>query len=358
MALFGRKPDDVLTLQRATIAQFMRTVGELEDRIRSTEALKAKYADVWQHDDSIAQYRRSLELIRGIADAQSTRLKMTSSAIPSFDTPLLAALDRIDAIFVSMDDLVLDLTLRRAAANAGHGDFARAVRPQAEVRAAEAGNDADEEETGRTPASAEGEVIVWVSRAMKHASNLRPITSEVSQKDLHRAVEWKRRNEDGEALDVSYFPAEVFGAPHSDEKDYELPDIFRAGSFWIVSKAAADVLRQFDLGHGSLYPVRVLKKDRRTAIGDNWSCLNFGNRKSAVLPEQSEKIRMGPQNRYNLPATTKDNQVTVSAEALQGPDMWVDPQLWDNFFVSAALGRALRKAKADKGLFLTKCRVL
>src|SRR4051812_22094490 len=41
-----------------------------------------------------------------------------------------------------------------------------------------------------------------------------------------------------------------------------LPNIFHAGSFWVVSKAAANVLRQFDLGAGGLYPVKVFKKDR------------------------------------------------------------------------------------------------
>ena len=355
MSLFGRKHDAVLEHQRAAFAQFMRTVGELEDRIRSTEAFKAKYGDVWQHDDRIAQYKRGLELIHGIADVQSKRLKMATSAIPNFDGPLLAALDRIDATFTSMDDLIADLLVRRASVRAGHADFG--TRPEPKPRH-DQGDDADEEESGRTPPTREGEVIAWVSRAMKHASNQRPFRHDVAERDHDRLLEIGRANRLGERLAAEDFPKMIFGAPLAEEKDYRVPDLFYAYGFWIVSEAAANVLRQFDLGRAQLVSVPVLKNDHRTPIGGNWFCINFGNAKAGVVPDQSEKIRMGAQDRYILPVTIKDNQLAVSAEALQGPDIWVDPQLWDNFFVSGALGRALRKAKADKGFFLTKCRVV
>jgi len=154
------------------------------------------------------------------------------------------------------------------------------------------------------------------------------------------------------------FPKVIFGAPHAVESNYHVPDLFFGYGFWLVSETAANVMRQFDLGGAQLVPVQVLKKDRQTPIGGEWLCLNFGNAKSAVIPDKSAKIRMGPQNRYNLPATVKDDDVAVSAAALEPPDIWVDPQLWDNLFVSDRLRSALRKAKADKGFMLTRCRVI
>ena len=45
---------------------------------------------------------------------------------------------------------------------------------------------------------------------------------------------------------------------------YRLPHLFYGYGYWVVSGVAADILRTFDLGRGGLYPVRVLKKDRRT----------------------------------------------------------------------------------------------
>ena len=200
--------------------------------------------------------------------------------------------------------------------------------------------------------------VVWVSRATVHPTNQRPITSEIGQNDIHRGIETSRLNQLGVPLDASHFPPEVFGAPHSRESHYQLPDLFRAGSFWVVSKAAADVLLQFDLGAGSLYPVRVFKKDRETPIGEGWFCMNFGNARTLVVPEQSGSIRLGPQGRYNLPVTTKDDEIAVSVEALEPPDIWVDPQLWDNFFVSDGLREALRKAKVSPRFYLTRCRVV
>ncbi|HXC74525.1 MAG TPA: DUF1629 domain-containing protein [Sphingomicrobium sp.] len=198
--------------------------------------------------------------------------------------------------------------------------------------------------------------MVWVSRAMVHASNQRPFRNDVAERDHARLIEIKQANERGEVMAPEDFPTVIFGAPHAVEKDYGVPDLFAAYGFWIVSQAVVDVLRQFDLGQAQIRPVPVLRDDRSTPIGGDWSCINFGNAKRAVLPEQSEKIRLGPQNRYNLPATIADNQLAVSAEALAPPDIWVDPQLWAAFFVSEALGKALRKV--SNSFFLTKCRVV
>ena len=60
--------------------------------------------------------------------------------------------------------------------------------------------------------------------------------------------------------------------------------------YWVVSGVAADILRMFDLGRGGLYPVRVLKNDRR--------CLNFGNQKTVLVTEQSKNIHQRARRRY------------------------------------------------------------
>jgi hypothetical protein len=48
----------------------------------------------------------------------------------------------------------------------------------------------------------------------------------------------------------------------------------------------------------------------------------------------------------------------VSSPALVGPDIWIDVHAGDSVFLSGALGKALKEAKADKGWILSKCRVL
>jgi hypothetical protein len=170
------------------------------------------------------------------------------------------------------------------------------------------------------------------------------------------------RNDAGDSLDESCFPKEIFGAPQAKESDYRLPDIFFAGSFWVVSKAAADVLRQFNLGSGGLYPVRALKSDRQTPVGGEWFCINFGNRKAALAVPASASMReryiRNGEKGWFPKAVIKDGDIAVSRTACVGPDIWIDPQVGDAFFVSDALATALKKAKADKGFFLHKCRVL
>ena len=204
---------------------------------------------------------------------------------------------------------------------------------------------------------------VWISTAPGHASNMRPLKHSFSNDEQRKVgLEWAQRNIDGEPLTAEFFPDEIWGISSARPSAYNLPNLFRAGDVWAVSALAADVLRQFDLGGGGLYPVKVMKKDRATPVGGEWFCLNFGNRKNSFLPEQSSRfrhdyIRNGQKGWFpRLPCG--DYDLSVSSAALDGPDVWVDPDVGDAFFLSDALAKALKNAKADKGFFLAKCRVL
>ena len=180
----------------------------------------------------------------------------------------------------------------------------------------------------------------------------------MGQRDHQRLVEIEGRIERGEKLEAADFPTQIFGAPDAREKDYQLPDLFKGYGYWVVSEAAAEVLRQFDLGQGHLHPVKVLRSDRQTSVGQGWQCISFGNQKSALVPDRSSNIRKRAQGRYKASAILADNDLVLSSAALEGPDIWVDTQMWDAVFLSEPLGNALTKAKADRGFFLTKCRVV
>jgi hypothetical protein len=205
--------------------------------------------------------------------------------------------------------------------------------------------------------------VIWISTAMGHPSNMRPLKHDLGETGRRDdGIDWGIRNCAGDPLRPEFFPQEIWGVSSAEEKDYKLPNIFRAGEFWVVSAAAASVLRQFNLGHGALHPVKVFQKDRETPIGDGWYCINFGNRKRAFLPEATARarqsyIRNGEKGWYpRLPY--KDDDFTLSVSALSGPDFWVDPDVGDAFFLSNSLAIALITAKADKGFFLGRCKVL
>lgn len=164
----------------------------------------------------------------------------------------------------------------------------------------------------------------WISTALGHPSNLRPFKHSFSNVEQEKnGLKWAQRNLEGDPLSANFFPSEIWGIKSARESNYKPPNIFAAGSFWVVSTAVADVLREFDLGSGGLFPVKVMKKDRATPIDGEWFCINFGNRKSAICPDSSKNIyydyiRNGEKGWF-LMAKAQDDDVAVSSSALVGP---------------------------------------
>ncbi|MGL6043585.1 MAG: hypothetical protein ACRC1J_06640, partial [Sandaracinobacteroides sp.] len=129
-----------------------------------------------------------------------------------------------------------------------------------------------------------------------------------------------------------------------------------------ISKAAADIIRQFEIGNCAFHPVAVFRKDRTTPVDGEWLCLNFGNVRQYFRPEDSPNtyegyIRMGVRG-WKPRFVPADGDLAVSAEAQSGPGIWIDSLVGDAFFLADPIARALKKAKADKGFFLARCRIL
>ena len=123
-------------------------------------------------------------------------------------------------------------------------------------------------------------------------------------------------------------------------------DIFDSRGYMVMSEAAARVLRQFNLGNGALYPVRVTLADQETPIGEGWYCLNYGNARESVMREHLAGLMPIPDtDLYILGGYLKDGQLAVRRSALGGPHVWVDPRLLRGFFVSGRLGAAIKQAK-------------
>ena len=203
----------------------------------------------------------------------------------------------------------------------------------------------------------------WASLALRSPCLNMSLRPDLEVWDEDRIIEAKRRNEGGEALSAEWFPTELYAwedAPwYRPEK---LGDIFFADAYWVVSEKAASVLRQFDLGHGALYPVTIYQKNRKTPVDHQYYCINFGHVKKALLPELSPGVRprrgRGLEGQYWPKGKVENGDIVVSCAALEGADLWIDPQLKGAFFLSHALGRALKAAKASKNFALYKCRLV
>ena len=173
-----------------------------------------------------------------------------------------------------------------------------------------------------------------------------------------RMIDLAGANDRGDVLPREAFPPRIFFQPGATERHYKRGDFFIANALPVVSGAVAEVMSQFNLGQASLHPVPVLKRDKETSIEGDWFFLNYGNVKHVFLPEQSREVRRIETTDYwTMPINPKDGDVAVTADALKGPDIWVDPRCRKVFYVSEALASAIRARKLSNHFFV-KCAVV
>jgi hypothetical protein len=204
---------------------------------------------------------------------------------------------------------------------------------------------------------------VWLSDTWRDSALILPLTADLVQSDVDAAIDGQRLNKKGQPVPPELCPARIWGEQRAPTF-VTLPDLFFANGYWIVSERAANVLWEFDLGGGALYPIRdgIYQRDNERRIPDEFFCWIYGNTKKAFLEQFSPttEAMSGATTRdwCVLPWHLKDNDIAVSRAALEGPDVWLDLQLFKSVFVSGRLGDALTKAGLQKAFRLLRCRVL
>jgi hypothetical protein len=204
---------------------------------------------------------------------------------------------------------------------------------------------------------------VWVSRAIADVSLVGKFDTDIWVENQQVAIQAEKLNKRGQPVAENMCPKKIWGddlAPHFTT----IPHLTSAQSHWIVSAKAAEVLRQFDLGGGALYSVAdgIFQKDGVTRVPGDYFCWIFGNSKKAFLEQHSPaaKPMSGATTRdwCVMPSNLADKDIAVSTAALVGPDVWVDPLLFQSLFVSGRLGDALDAAGLRKAFRLFQCRVV
>lgn len=197
---------------------------------------------------------------------------------------------------------------------------------------------------------------VWISLAPTNPNRGMSMKADPVPGDEAYPKGYLARNEAGDALGPECFPPVLWTGAERDHK--AIPDLFQGVNGFVVSKRCADVLREFDLGNGHLYPVRLLKRDRQTAIPGEFFYLNTGNRKSGFLAELSPSAWPVSAGGWSPPPALKDGAFSVSSAVLEGPDIWVDTQVWSAIFVSDRLAKALTANGLGSLFLLRKCKVV
>jgi hypothetical protein len=197
---------------------------------------------------------------------------------------------------------------------------------------------------------------VWVSRAFMDSSRIKGFTADPLPTGM-RLGQMAELNETGERMSAEHFPKEIF-AKYPDKKEKKQADLVLAAGAVVVSAACADVLRQFDLGHSSLYPIKLFQHDRKTPVEGEYFCLNIGERKDTFLTEYSRGVTKLGSGKLLVRSHLPDDDVAVSPAALEGPDLWVSPPLIRIFFLSDRLTQALRAAKMGRVFGFRACRIV
>jgi len=200
----------------------------------------------------------------------------------------------------------------------------------------------------------------WVCTAPARLESVRPVRNDISEQfeDEFEFEKISDKVRDGFPLEPSERPNEIFGQPYAKAKDYDFPDLFYGFGFWIVSQAIKDVLNGFDIGTGSIEPVKVLKSDRKTEVGSGWHCLVIGNRKDALVVDETKGLRDFPGGRFTVGIGPNADDVALQKSCLTGSDIWVDVKLFNSFFLSGGLGEALENAGLHKRFHMSKCKVI
>lgn len=197
----------------------------------------------------------------------------------------------------------------------------------------------------------------WISACRADSTLIKMVTADIFDRDTETAVRAGMMILIGQTVPVDMLPNVIW-------YDYSGPNyflsFFNGDGYWIVSRKAADIYSRFDLADGGLYPVQILKKDRKIPVEGEFVSLNVGAQKSAFLPEKSPlTIKRNP----GLPERTlsskdKDGAASVSNAALEGPDLWWDRRINSGFFLIGALGDSLNKAGMAKAFRLYRCPVV
>jgi hypothetical protein len=201
---------------------------------------------------------------------------------------------------------------------------------------------------------------VWVSPMRLESALIGYFNTDIVVKDLDLAVQGEKLNQKGQPVPETMCPKKIWGdedVPFFDK----IPDLICAQGQWIVSAQAADVLRRFNLGGGALYPVTegIYQQDQVTRVPGEFFVWIFGNVKQGFLPDQTTKcFPISGAYWWEISYDLADDDIAVSQAVLGGPDVWLDPLLFDSIFLSGALGDALEAAGLREAFRLYRCRVV
>lgn len=206
------------------------------------------------------------------------------------------------------------------------------------------------------------ERAVWASDMLMSTRNLFGFSCAGYERDPEQWVDNLRRIDSGEPVPDDFLPDVMWVDEADDDRVKRLPHLFRASNLLVVSETVADLLRGFDLGASRLAPVTLLHRNRTTAFSGTHLILDLRERKEAFEPKHSRRFtppRYPDQTHLgSVSGKPEDGDISVSAAAHVGADIWRDPRLLKSLFFSDRLVTAMETAKVLGGVRTFRCPVV
>jgi hypothetical protein len=143
-----------------------------------------------------------------------------------------------------------------------------------------------------------------------------------------------------------------------------LKDVLTVSGYFVITGELVDVFKDMDFGEGGLVELPFYEADLVTPLAQKFFMINVGARKDAFLPEASENKRSlwideeTGRDFWKVNGTKSDGIVSLSAAALNGPDLWVDVSVNSKLFMSDRLGTALSKTRHAEQWDLLPCQIV
>lgn len=209
---------------------------------------------------------------------------------------------------------------------------------------------------------------VYVSNLMNDVVTGIHMTSDLQERDRDLVIEGSRLHKKAQPLPKELVPDVFYLVQKFDDEmgdalvpKKRLPDFLVGGGFFIVSARAANVLREYDLGHGRLVPVEIYQPDRVTLVGSGWHVWTLGAQRTGLSREDSGDLwEVAPGVAiWNVPIDPRKTPVAVHARLLEGgADVWIDPQLFQGVFFSHVLGKRLISEGLGNAFHLYECKMV
>jgi hypothetical protein len=167
----------------------------------------------------------------------------------------------------------------------------------------------------------------------------------------------------GEPMPREAFPEALY--VWNEKVFNKIDDIAIVSNLFLFRGRTAEILSEFNLGEDGLIPVPVFREDKITPVETSFYFLRLGIRKDTILPDDCNGMLRKYEfdddiNKqiWNISASSRDNDIALSNNALLSSDIWIELTVNRSLFFSDRLVQTLSVEKKANPFKFVRCRVI